>query len=118
MDIGGPVEFGDLEREVLEFKQTYNLREDDAFVMWFLRAYVVDDDNDAKTALTDDSGERAVDAVHIDDSARVVHLLQGKFHGAIGKATDKAESVAEFTSWARVLYGTNEEFHEAIDGAS
>lgn len=63
MDIGGPVTFTDLRQQIGEFEREHNLREDDAFVAWFLRTYILDDEGKAKAALTDDSGERAIDAI-------------------------------------------------------
>jgi hypothetical protein len=114
MEIGGRVEFDDLKKEVVGFRDAYNLRDDDAFVIWFLRAYVVDDDARARAALTDDNAERAIDAIHIDDSARVVHMVQGKFHTAINKASDKAADVGEFVDWAKLLYGPPPAFQTAI----
>src|SRR5687768_6237835 len=98
MEIGSKVNFEDLQAEVNGLKKAYNLRDDDAFVVWFLRAYILDDERRAREALTGDSDERAIDAIHIDDSAKVVHLLQGKFHGKIGKHTDGAATVDQFTA--------------------
>lgn len=93
MDIGGPVDLSDLQQQVGEFKRDHGLREDDAFVAWFFRAYILDDEAKAKAALTDDSGERAIDGIYVDDSAQVVHMVQGKFHGQVNKHMDTAPHV-------------------------
>jgi hypothetical protein len=118
VEIGGRVEFDDLKKEVVSFKNNYNLRDDDAFCTWFLRAYVVDDDARARDALTDDSDERAIDAIHVDDSARVVHMVQGKFHASVNKATDNKAEIDEFVEWAKLLYGPEAEFQKALKSAA
>lgn len=116
MPVGGAVGFKDLKDQVSEIMSAHHLREDDAFVVWFLRAFVLDDEVTAKAALTDDSNERAIDAVYIDDSARVVHIVQGKFHGQIGKHTDGLSQVQQFTDWAASLYDSQPNFQAAIAG--
>ena len=116
MEIGSNVSFEDLQGEVNGFEKSHNLQADDAFVVWFLRAYILDDEARAIEALTGDSDERAIDAIHIDDSAKVVHIVQGKFHGKIGKHTDAAASVDQFTAWAGRLYGAQTQFTQAITG--
>jgi hypothetical protein len=116
MEIGGPVDISDLQQQVGEFERDHGLREDDAFVAWFLRAYILDDEGKAKASLTDDSGERAIDAIFVDDSAQVVHMVQGKLHGQINKHLDTAAHVQEFTDWADRLYGADVDFQAAISG--
>ena len=53
---------------------------DNAFVHWFLRAFLVADDEVAAKAVTGVSHDKGVDAVFIDDDAGKVFVLQGKCH--------------------------------------
>jgi AIPR protein len=116
MEIGGPVDRDDLQAQVAQFKEELSLSIDDAFVVWFLRAYIVEDEKRAVSALTGNSGEKGIDAVYIDDDAYVVHLVQGKFADGINKGTEKAADITEFADWAADLYGSDQDFAAALDG--
>ncbi len=116
MELGGPVKFEDLREQVEGLQNAHGLRPDDAFVCWFLRAYILDSEDVAKAALTGDNDERGIDAVYVDDSAQVVHILQGKFHGKIGGHTDPWSQMEQFTNWAKLLYGARQTFSVAVAG--
>jgi AIPR protein len=116
MKIGSKVDREDLQEQLNEFKKAFRLRDDDAFVAWFMRAYIVDSDVTAKDSLTGDSGERGVDAVYIDDSVRTIHIVQGKCHDGIHQARDSSKALTDFAGWAEILYGQNDHFSSAIAG--
>jgi hypothetical protein len=116
MEIGGPVDRDDLEAQVVQFKDDLALSRDDAFVVWFLRAYILEDEKLAVSALTGNAGEKGIDAVYIDDSARVVHLVQGKFADGLNHKAETAARIKEFTDWAALLYGNDEDFADATEG--
>src|SRR6266542_972652 len=79
----------DLQRELDELGQRrHTLEEHELFVVWFLLAAVTDDEEAAVRALTGTSGEKAIDAVLIDDSARAVFVVQGKFRSPLGKGNE------------------------------
>ena len=74
------VSLNDLKDEVnLIRKHHPNLKDDAAFVLWFLRAFLADSEDQALKALTGGTGDKNIDAILIDEKARQVHLVQGKF---------------------------------------
>jgi len=76
------------------------LKDDSAFVLWFLRAFLADSDESAKRALTGQTGDKNLDAVLIDENAKQVHLVQGKYH--YSATPEKRNDVIAFADWATV----------------
>lgn len=71
----------DLNREVLELRDRHpRLSLDNAFVAWFLRAFIVEDESAAVEALKGGSKDKGVDAVYVDHDVGVVFVIQGKYH--------------------------------------
>jgi hypothetical protein len=63
----------DLRRELSEYRDRYpKLGDDELFVLWFLRAFVTESEEDAASALSGGPRDKSVDAVLIDESARIV----------------------------------------------
>jgi hypothetical protein len=84
----------DLLREIDDLRDRYaRLRDDDLFLLWFLRAYLTEGEDTAVASLTGGSGDKGIDAVLIDDSARVVFLVQGKYRRRIGRASESRSDV-------------------------
>jgi hypothetical protein len=102
--------FKELKKEILEIKdRNPQLTDDNAFVAWFLRAFITDDEKQAIESLTGQALDKGADAVFIDHDNRIVFIVQGKYHSrsqvsesrshiialaALGRsiATDKADS--------------------------
>lgn len=63
-------------------KRNHKLKDDSAFVLWFLQAYLVDSEDIAKKALTGDTSDKNIDAIFIDDKARQANIVQGKFRSS------------------------------------
>src|SRR5882762_1657774 len=76
------------------------LKDDGAFVLWFLRAFLADSEASAESALTGQSGDKNLDAVLIDDNAKQVHLVQGKYHRT--PKPEKRNDVMAFADWATI----------------
>jgi len=76
-----------LRRELREYHGRYpKLGDDELFVLWFLRAFVTENEANAAAALCGASGDKGVDAVLVDAPARVVVVVQGKYRkGAVNK---------------------------------
>ncbi len=73
--------FKDLKKEVLEIKdRNPQLADDSAFVAWFLRAFITEDEKQAIESLTGQAGDKSSDAVFIDHDNRLVFIVQGKYH--------------------------------------
>ena len=80
----------DLRCSLHELKDRFpKLPDDDLFIVWFLRAYVTESEDIAAAALTGQAGDKGIDALLIDDAARAVFLVQGKYRQ---KLDVKAES--------------------------
>jgi|SRR6266850_622153 len=81
-------------------KEIPALKDDGAFVLWFLRAFLADSEESAKRALTGQSGDKNLDAILIDENAKQVHLVQGKYHHSV--KPEKRNDVMAFADWATV----------------
>lgn len=73
--------FKDIKKEVLEIKdRNPQLSEDNAFIAWFLRAFISEDEKKAVDSLTGKSGDKGADAIYFDHENRLVFIIQGKYH--------------------------------------
>jgi hypothetical protein len=90
----------DLKAQIEELAQREpKLNNDDLFVLWFLKAYVTGNDEQARKAVAGGAGDKSVDAVHIDDAAKGVFIVQGKYRH---KLLDKAESRTDVLTFAQL----------------
>jgi len=88
------VSIKEIKDEINQIRKRYpKLKDDSAFVLWFLRAYLVDSEEEALNALTGDKSDKGVDAILIDERAKQVHLVQGKFHRSLGEYKEKRNDV-------------------------
>jgi hypothetical protein len=54
----------DLEQEVKDFRERFHsLADDQLFVVWFLRAFVTENENEAVDSLCGTSGDKNIDAI-------------------------------------------------------
>src|SRR5947207_1144990 len=113
------ITFDDLKREIHELKERYAKFEDEElFVLWFLRAYVTEREETAAESLIGCSNDKGVDAVVIDDDARAVFVVQGKYRKKLGEKSEVRNEVMGFTDLANVLACMDdEEFNEFISDA-
>ncbi len=97
-----------------------HLSPDDLFSLWFLRAYVTEDEEDAAKALVGGSRDKNIDALLIDDNARAVFIVQTKFRQSLGKVTEKSNDVVGFADVICQIASPNEADFKAyirkIDG--
>ena len=108
-----------LRDEVEELRRQYPaLKDEDLFLLWFLRAYVTDDLECAARAITNGPKDKGVDAIFIDDSSRCIFIVQSKYRH---KSTIKLESrqdVMGFAQFAHILRDSDKkDFNGLIDGA-
>lgn len=74
------VSIKDVKDEISQIKKrNVKLKDDSAFVLWFLQAFLVDSEYLAKQTLTGDTSDKNIDAIFIDDKAKQVNIVQGKF---------------------------------------
>ena len=101
----------ELRRELADFKERYpQLKDDELFVLWFLRAFVAEDEATAAKALCGGSHDKGVDAVLIDESARIVFVVQGKYRQKVAGKTEHRGDVVGFAQLAVVLCGDAQGF--------
>lgn len=97
--------FDDLKQSIQELHQQFpKFDQDDLFVLWFLRAYVTDNEQKAAEAITGGSKDKGVDALLIDDAARAVFIVQGKYRQKLGIASEGRSEVMAFGDLAGFLY--------------
>jgi hypothetical protein len=107
----------DLREELKDFGTRFRgLTENDLFVLWFLQAYLVDDEDLAARGLVGGSGDKSVDAVVIDDRARTVFLVQGKFRLSINQRAENRSDVVAFADLGAVLWGDRDSYKRFVDG--
>lgn len=86
------------------------LKRDELFVLWFLRAYVTEDDDDSVRALTGGGGDKDADAVLVDDKAKTVIVVQGKLRKDVATKSEARNDVMGFAHLADVLSGDQAAF--------
>lgn len=64
------------------------------FVAWYLRNIHNLDPNEAKFCITDGADDKQIDAVYIDNDARTIFIIQGKFYNGTIDAEPIREVVA------------------------
>ena len=96
----------DLRREIAEFRDRYpKLGDDELFVLLFLRAFVAEDEPAAAAGLCGGPRDKGVDAVLIDDPARIVFVVQGKYRQKVAAKNEHRGDVAGFARLAVDLCG-------------
>ena len=102
----------DLRRELSEYRERFSsLGDDELFVLWFVRAFLTESEAEAAASeCADEYGDKSVDAVLIDDSARIVFVIQGKYRKALGAKTEHRGDVLAFAQLASEIGGDNTTF--------
>jgi AIPR protein len=107
----------DLREELTDLGSRFrSLSENDLFVLWFLLAYLVEDEDVAARGLVGGSGDKNVDAVVVDDSASTVFLIQGKFRLSINKKAEDRSDVVAFADLGGVLWGDRDNYRRFTEG--
>lgn len=109
----------DLRKEVLELKDRYpHLTLDNAFVAWFLRAFVADTEENAVAAISGGARDKSTDAIYVDHTARLVFIIQGKYHQN-SEPSAKRSDILALSDLARALMVEKKEtFESLIDRAN
>jgi hypothetical protein len=101
----------DLSRELADLGERYpKLADDDLFVLWFLRACVTEDEQQAVGALTGGKGDKSVDAVFIDGETKTVVVVQGKYRQSVGVGGENRADVLQLAQLAGILGGESADF--------
>ena len=76
-----PKTFQDLKAEVATLRKAKPMYSpDNAFVHWFLKAFLSDDDQVIDSAVIGGAGDIGVDAVLVDDDSQRAYVVQAKYH--------------------------------------
>ena len=113
------VSFIDLQSELKELSYKFpKFKEEDLFVLWFLLAYITDDEQMAADSITNGPNDKGMDAIFIDDPARIVCLVQGKYRREIGKKNEARGDIIGFAQMAHTVGDSKKEnFRDYIQGA-
>jgi hypothetical protein len=94
----------DLRKEISEIRDRYpQLSLDNAFVTWFIRAFIVEDEKSAVEALKGGPKDKGVDAIYIDHESLMVYVVQGKYHQAPKVALEKRSDVIALADLGRAI---------------
>ena len=70
-----------IEKEINESYYQNNYSNDgQRFVAWYLRNIYNLDENETKYNVTDGTDDKQIDAVYIDDTNSIIHIIQGKYY--------------------------------------
>ena len=101
----------DLKRQLGEFRDRFpKLADDQLFVLWFLRAFITDDESEAADSLCGGAGDKGVDAVLVDDSTKNVFVIQGKYRKGVAAKNEHRADVLSFAQLAVDLTGEADSF--------
>jgi hypothetical protein len=104
-----------LRKEVREVQDRHpELSPDNAFVVWFLRAFIVDDENTALAAIVGGAHDKGVDALHIDHDNGVVSVIQGKYRQNANAGSENRSDVLALANLGRVLARTEKQEFKAL----
>lgn len=103
------VSIDSIKSEIDQIRRTYpKLKDDSAFVLWFMLAYLTDSEDVALKSLTGYTGDKGVDAIFLDERAKQGHIVQGKFHRSLGEHNEKRSDVLAFADLATLPWDEKE----------
>ena len=101
----------DLKGQIQELKDRHrHLKDHEVFVLWFLNAFVTDGEELALEAVCGGAGDKAVDAIAIDDDAKTVVVVQGKYRLPVDTKAESRSDVLGFAALAAVVTGPLAQF--------
>ena len=101
----------DLRRELGDLRDRHpKFADDELFVLFFLIASIAEDEQAAVSAICGGPRDKSVDAVLIDDSARIVFVVQGKYRQKLSKKNEHRADVIGFAQTAAAITGDNTGF--------
>lgn len=106
-----------LKKEVREIQDRHpELSPDNAFVVWFLRAFIVDEESNALAAIVGGARDKGVDALHIDHDNRLVSVVQGKYRQNANAGPESRSDVLALANLGRVLAKKERQEFKALLG--
>jgi len=103
----------DLKRELHGFHERYpKLGDDQLFVLWFLRAFITENETEAADALCGGAKDKSVDAVLLDAETKNVFIIQGKYRETVNGKNEHRNDVLGFAQLALNISDKPKEFTE------
>ena len=94
-----------LKREIAEVQQKHpSLSPDNAFVFWFLRAYLGESEEELLRTIVGGANDKGIDAA----------FLQGKYRTAAAPVNESHSTVTAFAGLSRILYGDKAELENLL----
>ncbi len=109
----------DLKEEIRHVRTRHpELSEDNAFVLWFMLAYLTGEEERALQSLVGASRDVNVDALFIDDEQRFIYVLQGKYRTRTKPARENRNDVIALADLGRSLTRSKADFEALKTNAS
>jgi hypothetical protein len=110
--------FESLQEEVKEIRDWRTaLSLDNAFAVWYVLAFIDDDENRALASVIGGSRDKGVDAIYIDDTARTVYCVQAKYHQSAAPSAKRSDVVALAELGVALGEGRNDRFTALVNQA-
>lgn len=106
--------FKDIQKEISELRDRYpHLTTDNAFVAWFMRAFITDDERQAIDSLTGKAGDKSSDAIYVDHDNKIIFIIQGKYHQK-NQVLEPRSDVIALADLARTLLIDRKEAFDSV----
>ena len=91
----------DLKNEIQDMRERYaRLQDSELFVAWFLKCFVTESESQAIAGLVGGPRDKSLDAIFVDDAAKAVFLVQGKYRQRAGRTLERRSDVTVFADLA------------------
>ncbi len=109
----------DLRIEIAELRQYYPaFKDEDLFLIWFLRAYVTEDLETAAEAVTNGPKDKGIDAALVDDASRSTIVVQVKYRSRTSEKLESRVDVMAFAELARILCNKSDDNFRNLTSAA
>jgi hypothetical protein len=106
----------DLKTEISDMRERFpRLKDSDLFVAWFLKCFVTEKEEDAIAALVGGPKDKSLDAIFVDETAKKVFAIQGKYRHRLEGGTEHRSDVTAFADLAHII-ADNEAFASYLEG--
>ena len=106
----------DLKTEIADMRDRFpRLQECDLFVAWFLKCFVTEKEEEAIAALVGGPRDKSLDAIFVDEPAKAVFIVQGKYRQRLDSGTEHRADVLAFAELSKV-FSDSEAFDSFVEG--
>lgn len=103
-----------LKKEILEIRDRYpHISEDNAFGVWFMRAFVTDDEESAVHSIKGSANDKGNDSIYFDHDNRIIFIVQCKYHQKSIPNTPRQDIIA-LSDIGRSLVHERKEAYKSI----